>query len=177
MTKEGEIYSPPPNELGVVTSDYCTVCHIPDSCLVFLAKMTHRVQPDRACKKKQDPPQIPQMMVSKVTNTTGTHRTQVVSPDMPENIIDENTGAKCGMGELDSKPLEIVRNVKKNPKFEECWILFTNGTHMISDSAMLQTGKNVTLVEKSCTLDSLIRQFSFIIRFIQDWVALVSQPC
>ena len=55
VSKNGEQYSPPPNELLVVFNEYCTVCKIPEMCLVFVATVARRIQPNRACKQKFDP--------------------------------------------------------------------------------------------------------------------------
>ena len=56
-----------------------------------------------------------------------------MSPNMPEDIINENTGIENKMGELNSKPLENVGNVKKKQKPEECWNLFASTTLDIYD--------------------------------------------
>ena len=51
VTRSGEKYYPPPNSSGVVSLHQCSVCLIPETCLVFMANIT-RVQPPRACKEK-----------------------------------------------------------------------------------------------------------------------------
>ena len=51
VTKSGEKYYPPPSRSGVVSLHNCSVCLIPDTCLLFMANVT-RVQPPRACKEK-----------------------------------------------------------------------------------------------------------------------------
>ena len=48
VTRDEEEYNPPPSELGVVSTDQCSVSKFPESCLIFLA----RVQPYRACKQR-----------------------------------------------------------------------------------------------------------------------------
>ena len=37
VNKEGEQYSPLPNESGVVSNEQCTICKIPEMCLVYVA--------------------------------------------------------------------------------------------------------------------------------------------
>ena len=50
VTKAGEKYHPPPGNSGVVSLNNCSVCLIPETCLLFLVNGT-RVQPPRAFKK------------------------------------------------------------------------------------------------------------------------------
>ena len=52
VTKSGEKYCPPPNSSAVVSLHQCSVCLIPQMCLVFMANISNRVQPSRACKQK-----------------------------------------------------------------------------------------------------------------------------
>ena len=52
INRDGKNYNPPPSELGVVSVDQCSVCKFPESCLVFLANILRRIQPDRACKNR-----------------------------------------------------------------------------------------------------------------------------
>ena len=49
VTQQGEKYSPPPSETGVVNLSNCSICSIPQTCLIFLANVK-RIQPPRACK-------------------------------------------------------------------------------------------------------------------------------
>ena len=46
------MYSPPPNEAGVVSNEQCTICKLPEMCLVYVANVLCRIQPLRACKQK-----------------------------------------------------------------------------------------------------------------------------
>ena len=50
VTKSGEKYYPPPTESGVVSLSNCSICSIPETCLLLLANTT-RIQPPRACKQ------------------------------------------------------------------------------------------------------------------------------
>ena len=52
VTRDGEEYNQPPTELGVVSIDQCLVCKLPETCLIFLANLSRRIQPDRVCKNK-----------------------------------------------------------------------------------------------------------------------------
>ena len=52
VTQQGEIYSPPPSETGVVNLSNCSICSIPQMCLIFLANV-RRIQPPRACKQTE----------------------------------------------------------------------------------------------------------------------------
>ena len=40
VIRECEQYSPPPNELGVVSNEQCTICKLSEMCLVFVANVT-----------------------------------------------------------------------------------------------------------------------------------------
>ena len=51
VTKSGEKYFPPPSSSGVVSLNNCSVCQIPETCLVFMANAT-RIQPPRACNMR-----------------------------------------------------------------------------------------------------------------------------
>ena len=50
VTKVGEKYYPPPSNSGVVSLNNCSVCLIPETCLLFMVN-AKRVKPPRACKK------------------------------------------------------------------------------------------------------------------------------
>ena len=47
-----EEYNPPQTELGIMSTDQCSVCKFPESCLIFLANLSRRSQPHRACKQR-----------------------------------------------------------------------------------------------------------------------------
>ena len=50
VTKSGEKNYPPPAESGVVSLSNCSICSIPETCLLFLANV-RKIRPPRACKQ------------------------------------------------------------------------------------------------------------------------------
>ena len=52
VTQQGEKYTPPPTESGVVNLSNCSICSIPQMCLLFLANV-RRIQPPRAYKQAE----------------------------------------------------------------------------------------------------------------------------
>ena len=80
VTKDGEQYTSPPAELGVVSLNHCTVCQIPEQCLVFLANAT-RIQPARACKKTPSNKQPPNPTVRHSNVTAKVIAKEIVEPE------------------------------------------------------------------------------------------------
>ena len=52
VTRDGGEYNPPSTELGIVSTDQCSVCKFPESFLIFLANLSCRIQPHRPCKQR-----------------------------------------------------------------------------------------------------------------------------
>ena len=112
--KIGEQYSPPPNELGVVSNKQCTICKLPEMCLVYVANVVLWVQPHRACKQKPHPQHWQQLQ------PTGNTRNRVMEKPVLKAIEPEKK--KCKVHEeIDETSLggKLLGNVIMNAQYQD----------------------------------------------------------
>ena len=154
MTKEGEKYHPPPSNSGVVSLNNCSVCLIPETCLVFLANAT-RVQPPRACKKAVAT-RSKQQLDSAGEDTSGKQ-----IKDISESEIQEGENINACEGNMTLHPLqgcpERVHYMNK-PN------MLTKNTYVLPDTAEFGETFYNRIVFKSNTLAALVRKFMVIIQ-------------
>ena len=157
VTKDGEQYNQPPTELGVVSVNHCTICQIPEQCLVFLANAT-RIQPDRACKRtpRHQQPPIPTVRHSDVTGKVMAKET--VEPEKSKHEIINLEHGNSGENPLTSRNLNIRYTDKPN--------LVTDEEYVLAKSAALGKECYTGLISHSHTLNTLIRKVMKILKLL-----------
>ena len=152
VTKQGEKYTPPPSESGVVNLSNCSICSIPEMCLLFLANV-RRIQPPRACKQAE-------IGADRQLNEAGDDARKQRSNDILKSEIQA-----CEINRVNEKMEQNLDHANYNHiHYLDKTNLLTRDPYILPETAFIDETFYNTLTMKSGTVASLMRKFINIVK-------------